>query len=170
VAVAAGCSGGGHGGTAQSASTAPVTPPSSSQASTPTADARTQVLEQYTAFWKELTPASLAPASQRRPLLAPFAADPELASLLKGIARDRQAGRVFYGQPLVRAELTQLSESRGVAVVSDCQDATHTGDKDLRTGRLLTKGTARTLVVATLHRSSDSKWRVTFVSFPRRRC
>jgi hypothetical protein len=163
----AGCSGDGQAGTAQSAPPAPQSSPSVS----PTAptDVKTEVLDQYRAFWAHLTPASLAGEERRREILAPFTADPELKSLISGIAKDRARGRVFYGQPVVRPRVTQLSESQGVAVVRDCQDASHTGDKDVRTGRRLTKGSPRTLVVATLHRLR-SAWRVVFVSFPSSSC
>jgi hypothetical protein len=165
IALIAGCGGGGHvtvtDGPTDSAS--PTSPPPTS------AFAQQQVLDQYRAFWAELTPASRAAANSRRAMLAPYAADPELKSLIQGMARDRANGRVFYGQPVVRASVTQFSDMRGVAVVRDCQDATHTGDKDVRTGRVLTKGTAHTLVVATLHKLAAG-WRVVFVSFPSQSC
>src|SRR4051812_675068 len=41
-----------------------------------------QVLEEYRAFWRSLTPAANAPSTDRRQLLAPLAVDPELKSLL----------------------------------------------------------------------------------------
>lgn len=165
IAFIAGCGGSGH-ATVTDGATGSASPTSTPSIS---ASGQHQVLDQYRAFWAELTPASHAVASRRRAMLEPFAADPELKSLVQGMARDRANGRVFYGQPVVRASVTQFSEVRGIAVVRDCQDATHTGDKDARTGRVLTKGTAHTLVVATLHKLATS-WRVVFVSFPRQSC
>src|SRR3954447_12412728 len=91
IAVAAGCSGGGHGGTAQSASTAPVSPPATSPGvASPSVDVRAQVLNQYRAFWAHLTPASRAVPSSRVAILSPFAVDPELRSLLTGMASGDQ--------------------------------------------------------------------------------
>jgi len=127
-------------------------------------------LKQYRAFWRVLTPASSARASRRRPMLAPYTADPALSSLLTGIARDRAAGRVYYGTPRLRARVTAISVPRRVAVVRDCQDATQAGDKDASSGRLLTSGTSRTLVVSTMHLQHDGRWRVVFVTFPKQRC
>lgn len=169
VALVAGCGGSAHGVSTQTASTASASP-SSSEPPTPTTDLRSEILDQYRGFWTHLTPASRAPAADRRGILTPFTSDPELTSLLRGIASDRARGRVFYGQPTIRARLTQLAEVSGIAVVSDCQDASKTGDRDVASGRLLTKGSPRTLVVSTMHRSSDGKWRVSFVTFPRHSC
>jgi hypothetical protein len=128
------------------------------------------VLAQYRQFWATLTPASQTTATRRRVLLEPVSADPELTSLLAGISRDRARGRVYYGQPVTRGRITQLSTAKGVAVVRDCQDASQTGDKDMRSGKLLTKGTTRTLVVTTLHAVAGGTWKVVFVSFPRQSC
>jgi hypothetical protein len=146
-----------------------VSPSSASVTPSPTS-AADAALAQYRAFWAALTPASKAPASERRAMLAPYAADPELTSLLNGIARDRDSGRVYYGTPVLRPKITTLSTARRLAVINDCQDASRTGDKDLKSGRLLTKGTPATPVVSTLHLLNDGTWRVVFVSFPKQSC
>ena len=147
------------------------TPPASASASTSSpASAEAVILADYRAFWMSLTPASQSAPDQRRRMLSPHTGDPELGSLLAGMARDDADGRVYYGSPVLRALVQQFSPAKGVAVVRDCQDASNTGDKDRRTGRLLTKGKARTLVVSTLHRTSRGGWKVVFVSFPRQSC
>jgi hypothetical protein len=86
------------------------------------------------------------------------------------MARDRARGRVFYGAPVLRPKVTALSTGTRVATITDCQDATHTGDKDAKTGRLLTKGSPRTTVVATMNLQRDGEWRVVYVTFPKQRC
>jgi hypothetical protein len=149
-------------------STPAVTTPTTSAPPQPTM--RAQVLAQYQGFWSHLTAASRAPAAQRRAILQPYAANPELKSLLAGIARDRTKGRVFYGAPVIHATVSLPAGVPRTAVVRDCQDATHTGDQDLKTGRRLTKGTPHTLVVSTLHSASGGHWRVAFVTFPKRSC
>jgi hypothetical protein len=103
-------------------------------------------------------------------MLASYAVDPELKSLIDGMAREDAQGHSYYGTPRLRARVQELSPARGVAVVSDCQDASATGDKDVSSGRLLTRGKSRTLVVSTLHRTNDGAWKVAFVSFPRQSC
>lgn len=127
------------------------------------------VLAQYSRFWKTLTPAARAAATTRGRMLAAVAADPELSSLLRGIANDLRQGRTFYGFPVVRATVVMVSVARGVALVRDCQDATHTGDAKVSTGELLTRGTAHTLVVSTMHFVAGA-WRVAYVTFPRQQC
>ena len=168
--LAAGCSGSSHGGTAQTASTAPVSPPASTSAApTPSADVRALILDQYRAFWAHLTPASRAAAAKRQAMLAPYAADPELRSLLSGMAHGDRAGTVFYGQDKPRPAIAQLSEPQGIAVVRDCQDSSHSGNADRQTGKPLTVGVARHLVVATMHRI-DGTWRVAFVTYKQGKC
>jgi hypothetical protein len=166
----AGCSNGGHGGTAQSASTAPVSPPSVTPASpSPTTDVRAEALGQYRAFWTRLTPASRAPAANRAAMLSPFATNPELRSLLEGMARGDRAGTVFYGQDVPRPVVAQLSVPQGLAVIRDCQDSSKSGNADRASGRRLTVGVARHLVIATMH-LVDGTWRVAFVSYKQAKC
>lgn len=174
LALATACSGSQTNGKSAPMRTAtPATSASHPSALSPPASQapRRAILAQYRAFWAHLTPASRAPRKRRREILAPYTANPELASLLSGISRDRSRGRVFYGQPILRATtVMRISPNRGIAVVRDCQDASHTGDKDLKSGRLLTQGAPHNLVVSTLHRFPDGIWRVAFVTFPRRQC
>jgi hypothetical protein len=165
LSLTAACSGS-SGDIAQPPSTHSAPPSSTSSPDS----ARAQVLAQYRKFWAVQTPASVAPASKRRAMLSPVAADPELTSLLQGIAKERSMGRVYYGTPVLHPQISSLSESSSVAVVRDCQDASHAGDKDARSGRLLTKGTSRTLVVSTLNRKQDGVWRVAYVTFPKQQC
>jgi hypothetical protein len=129
-----------------------------------------QLIErQYAAFWRSLTPASSVKPEDRRRLLSPVTADPELTSLLTGIARDRRRGRVYYGRPVLHPRIEKLVPDKGVAVVRDCQDAAGTGDRSTSTGRLITRGSAHTLVISTMHRAAGT-WKVAFVSFPGRSC
>jgi hypothetical protein len=103
-------------------------------------------------------------------LLAAYASDPALKSLLDGISHERQRGRAFYGADLPRPVIQSLSEDRAIAVVNDCQDSTGSGVLDLKTGRKLTKGVARNHVIATLHRQPDQAWRVVFITYPKSPC
>jgi hypothetical protein len=169
VLVLSGCSGGGH-GSAQSASTAPVSPPSTPTSSSPPSDVRAQVLAQYRAFWQQLTPASRALAAARAAMLSPYAGDPELASLLRGMAQADSKSQVFYGENLPRPKLLRYSAPQGTAVVDDCQDSAHAGVAERRSRRHLTVGVARNHVVVTMHRDASGSWRVVFVSYTRTKC
>jgi hypothetical protein len=103
-------------------------------------------------------------------MLSPYTADPELKSLLHGMATADTKGQVFYGQDALRPRLLRLSVQQGVAVVDDCQDSSHSGLADRSTGRHLTVGVARNHVVVTMHRADDDRWRVAFVSYSRTKC
>jgi hypothetical protein len=127
-----------------------------------------QVLAQYTAFWTVITPASRAPAARRRAILAPYATDPELSRLLRGLVAAEAVGEGQYGAEVPRARVTSV---RGdTAAVIDCQDASNAGKLSLETGKKLTRGVARNPVNATLRRGTDGRWRVATVEFTRGEC
>jgi hypothetical protein len=147
------------------------TPAGTPSAATPTASVSVParvpvvdlVLAQYTAFWKTITPAAQAPASRRRAILAPVAADPELSRLLRGLVAAEAVGEGQYGVEVPRARVTNV---RGAtADVVDCQDASHAGKTNRRTGKPITRGVARNPVKATLRRGADGIWRVATVEF-----
>jgi hypothetical protein len=137
---------------------------------TPAPTVEQQVLAQYGGFWAALPEASRAPAAQREQILARYAGDPELRSLLDGMADQDRQGRVFYGEDVPRPEIEMLSADRGVAVIRDCQDSSGAGVQDAKTGQRFTVGVARNSVSATLHPGPDAAWRVVFVSYPETSC
>lgn len=173
MAAAAGCSSNGISTSAgpSGGNATPPTPSSNSTSSAPAATSeRSALLLQYRTFWKALAPASTSPASERKRLLSRVAVDPELGSLLSGIARERARGRAFYGVDVPRPRIEQLSTEQSLAVVDDCQDSSGSGVIELATHRKLTKGTVRNHVVVTLNRGADGVWRVAFVSYPKTSC
>jgi hypothetical protein len=103
-------------------------------------------------------------------VLAPYAADPALRSLVVGIAAKRSQGQWYYGANLPRPTVASTSVSRGVAVIDDCQDSSHAGLSSISTGQPVTVGVARNHVVATLHRMDDGVWRIVFISYPKTPC
>lgn len=172
AAALAGCSSNGI-STSAGPSGGPSTPPPSVNAASPTpssASDRAALLQQYRAFWMALAPASTSPAADRKRLLSRVAVDPELQSLLSGIARERARGRAFYGVDVPRPKIEQLSTEQSLAVIDDCQDSSGSGVIELSSHRKLTKGTAHNHVVVTLHRGADDVWRVAFVSYPKTSC
>lgn len=168
AAVIAGVAACGGSKPAAQPSTSPIaTSPPTTPASSPSV--RQTILAQYDAFWAQLTPASKAPASQRKQMLASYTVDPELSSLLRGMSDAESKDQVFYGRDKLRPRLSQLSEQQGVAVVDDCQDSRGSGLADRSTGRKLTAGVARNHVVSTLHRVRG-RWLVAFVSYTKTSC
>lgn len=102
-------------------------------------------------------------------MLAAYSADPELKSLLGGMATADRKSQVFYGENIPRAKLLRFSVQQGVAVIDDCQDSSRAGLADRKTGKRLTIGVKRNHVVATLH-LVDGTWRVVFISYSRTKC
>ena len=165
ISTSAGPSGGSPSTSAMGGST-PAAPTSATTDGT----SSTALLGQYRTFWRTLAPASRAGSSARRALLTAVTTDPELTSLLQGIARERARGRAFYGAAIPRPTLKQFSPAQQLAVVDDCQDASASGVVQLSSGRHLTAGTAHEHVVVTMHLGSDDRWRVAFISFPKSQC
>ena len=147
----------------------PTTSPTPTVTATATRSVQDAILTQYRAFWAKLTPISRMPAADRRAALAMFTVDPELKSLLAGMAATDAKGQVFYGADLPRAASASVSPDGSRAVVDDCQDSSRAGNADRRSGQKLTVGVARNHVVTTMSRSGDV-WKVYFVSHTKTPC
>jgi hypothetical protein len=141
----------------------------SSAATPPPVDEQSAILSQYRLFWKSLTPVAKLPASLRRAALARYTVDPELKSLLAGMAMVEARQRRFYGADLPRAATASISPDSLRSVVDDCQDSSHAGLSDGATGRRLTYGSARNHVVVTMNKASGI-WKVYFVSYVKTPC
>jgi hypothetical protein len=148
----------------------PVDPPapSSSAASvtpTPTGTVEEQILAQYRRFWTEALPAAqAAPVEKRRAILAQVVMEPALAFLVEGIRELDRAGERAYGRPVPFGET--LKRRRGIALVTGCLDSSHAGRLDTASGRILTRGPRRELVLVTLKIGADSVWRIYQTGFP----
>jgi hypothetical protein len=165
LALLAGCNDGEGGVTVES-------PPSTSASPSPMATASSEqaaILGQYRTFWASLTAVSRMPATHRRAALENYTVDPELKSLLAGMLKTDRAGQVFYGADVPRATAASVAPDGLRAVVNDCQNSTHSGNADKRTGQALTVGVARNHVVVTMAKVSDV-WKVYFVSHPTTPC
>ncbi len=94
-------------------------------------------------------------------MLAPYVAEPYLGHLLAGMARYRVRNETAWGH--VVPHITEVTVNGGGALVRDCQDDSHAGLADSRTGAVLphSAGSAQTNIVATLTRGSDGRWRMT---------
>jgi hypothetical protein len=183
IAIVGGCSSSGStpqlGNPTPESSTIPA-PPESASTSSPAAappsstsrssSTRHQIRTQYNGFWSSLPVASRAAPGRRRAILARYSADPELTSLLTGMATQDRKGEVIYGRNVTHPRLHATSTTVGRATITDCQNASDTGVARLRPYVKLTVGVAHTSVVTTMHRGSDGHWRVTFVSYPKRSC
>jgi hypothetical protein len=117
----------------------------------------------YRRFWAVSWDVDKQPASRWRAVLASVSVDPELTRLYAGTKAQQQAAIRLYGYVSPRPTVRRVAGDR--ATVFDCQDASHAGQADARTGRPKTVGVARTPVGATLLRGSDGVWRVSDVRY-----
>lgn len=142
--------------------------PTASASPTPATEQQA-ILGQYRTFWASLTPVSRMPATQRRAALAPYTIDPELKSLVAGMANISAKGQVFYGAHRPRATQASLSSDGKTAVINDCQDSTKTGLARRSDMAPLTRGVVRNHVVVTMKKVAGV-WKVYFVSHTNTPC
>ena len=83
------------------------------------------------------------------------------------IAQQRAHGISLYGQIHPRISDVRVEGKR--AVVTDCQDASHSGQADA-SGQPRTVGLARNPVSGTLHRGTDGEWRMARIDYPGGSC
>jgi hypothetical protein len=164
-AALAGCNGNGR---VQVEPIATGSSPSATAGASPVSEQQA-ILSHYRTFWSSLTSVSRMPAAQRRTALMAYAVDPELKSLLAGMARIDAKGQVFYGAHIPRATSASISPDGLTAVVNDCQDSTRTGLARRSDLAPLTKGVARNHVVVTM-KTSAGGWKIFFVSYTKTPC
>lgn len=161
--IVGGCSGANHIHTQQPPSDGPASP-------NPTAAAETRALAQYTALWPLLARASRAKtAAEKRAILSPYLADPALTSVVDAFVKQNERGQVVYGADLVHPVIVSFSLARGLAVIRDCQDSSHSGIEVASTGKPVTVGPRRNPVDSTLHLIAGT-WRVVFIQHPGGAC
>ncbi|MEV4105706.1 hypothetical protein AB0J42_36160 [Nonomuraea sp. NPDC049649] len=102
-----------------------------------------------------------AQPQERKAILEDVATQPLLDRMLRGIAALRTTGRVTWGSPVVHTFDIEIKGDR--ATLHDCQDGSHSGQADDKTGKRLTHGKSSTHLVATLYKGDDGAWRVSKV-------
>lgn len=162
VVSVSGCDGSVQGG--PSTPSAPgTTPPQSSESSSTSTNERAAVEAAYRLFWSVSWDVDKQPPARWRSLLASVSVDPQLTRLYAGTKAQRAAGIRLYGQVVPRPSVGRIAGGR--AEVTDCQDASHAGQADARTGAPKTVGVARAPVTASVVRGSDGGWRVAEVRY-----
>lgn len=147
---------------------APAAAPSSPhpESSTPTAHPsmsaatgdRSAVEEAYRRFWSVSWSLDRRPRAEWRATLATVAVDPALTRALAGTDVHQRDGITLYGK--VVAHVREVRITAGQARLVDCQDASHAGQADAKTGQPKNVGVAHAPVVALLVRGRDNLWRV----------
>jgi hypothetical protein len=157
LALAAGCT--------VTAPRPPPTTPSRTESTTPAPPDRrsganvSSAITAYNRFWTIASTLDSQPPDRWRPLLTTVAADPLLTRVLDGLTAQTAAGVHQFGT--VRTRPTLVSQTAQLVSIVDCQDASHSGTLDTRTGLPDTAGSPRTPIAASLTRDPNGHWRVT---------
>lgn len=147
---------------------APVIFASPSPTPSMSADPAGAILVAYREFFARQTEISAAPKEQRRALLEPFTTDPALDRVLRGMYAAEGFGEVGYGAPVVNPTVSKADGD--TATVTDCQDGREAGRKNVKTGKITTRGVKQAKAVVTLNRGDDGAWRVATIAFPDEPC
>jgi len=123
----------------------------------------------YRRFWSVSDSFERSPISAWRGLLAQVAADPQLGLILANARQQRRNGLIIYGHVVPRPAVLPINGA-DQARVTDCQDASKSGQADLKTGRPRTVGIPRNPVTAALVRGVDGRWRVSLITYPGGTC
>lgn len=162
LVLSAGACGHGH-HDATLPSTSARTAPAVSASPTSDEDA---VRQSYSRYWAVLPEAEHAAEERRRQLLASYATNPQLSTLLRNIKNLHTKHQTSWGYAVVHIESVRVKA--GEATVRDCQDSSHAGLMDTRTGKKTSLGVPKDPLSATLVRGTDGQWRINGFSAPGR--
>jgi hypothetical protein len=132
------------------------------------ADVRSTITQAYVNFWAVGNKAIHDDPATWRTELTVVAADPQLSLMLDNLNRLHSQSKTVYGATQER--VTRIDVDGAKATVSDCQDASGTGQADAVTGQRKTVGVPRSPVSGRLERGPDGKWRVAEISYPGGEC
>jgi hypothetical protein len=126
------------------------------------------ILLTYRGFWQALPKAARLKEGPRDELLAQHLINPALKKVAASLASQEAFQRRLYGKNLPRPRVARLDPP--TAIVWDCQDSSHAGIRDLKTGERLTVGVERNPVRATLSLDRDGHWRIARIEYPGGAC
>jgi hypothetical protein len=150
-------------GHADTQPTSTSTPAATTSDVSPAPTEQQLILSQYRSFWPLLRPASAASSvAEKRRILAPYASDPALKSLVGAFVSQNRQGQRYYGAEIVHPRISSLSIDRGIAVISDCQQSDHAGLEKAATGKPVTVGPRHDPAYVTMHRIGGI-WKITFI-------
>jgi hypothetical protein len=162
MAIAAGC------GSATTAAPSNSIRPSASATSTSRQDTASDIEHVYVEFWAIGNKVIHDDPATWSSELAAVAVDPQLTRMLSNLNTLRSRSVTVYGE--TREHVTKIDVEGAAATVSDCQDASGSGQADAKTGEHRTVGVPRSPVSVRMQRGADGKWRVADVSYPKGGC
>ncbi|TWE27527.1 hypothetical protein FHX69_0163 [Prauserella muralis] len=149
---------------------ATVAAPTTSALAAPSGeDEHEAVVVAYDAFWARHTQIRDWPESTWDKELGEVAVDPQLTRTLQAMRFNRNSGITTYGS--VTSRITEVEVDGDRATVTDCQDASRSGQADMKTGERKTVGVPRNPVTARMVRdAADGRWKVAEIRYPGGEC
>ena len=109
------------------------------------------------------------PESRWKAVLGQVATEPQLSLTLISARAQKRNSIKLYGEVVPRPKVLPVAGASR-ATVQDCQDTSHTGQADAKTGQRRTVGIPRNPAVATLELGADTRWRVSKITYPGGSC
>jgi hypothetical protein len=100
--------------------------------------------------------------------LAVVAVEPQLSQMVDNLNSLKSRGIAVYGTTV--EYVTKVDVDGDTATVTDCQDASQSGQLDIKTGERTTVGVPRNPVTGRMQRDEKGDWRVAEISFPGGTC
>jgi hypothetical protein len=161
LVLVVGACGKSHHAVALPTTSAPAAP---SVSASPTS-AEDAVRQSYTQYWAVLPRAEQeVDGERRRQLLADYAAEPQLGTVLRNIENLHAKNQTSWGYVVVHIQSVQVAGN--AATVRDCQDSSNAGLMDSKTGKKTSRGVLKDPLSATLVRGTDERWRISGFSIP----
>lgn len=130
-------------------------------------DERAQVTAAYERFWATTWSLGARPADQWEAELQKVAVDPQRTLLLEGYRALRDRNLTLYGD--VGPRVTAVEITGDQAQVTDCQDASRSGQADAKTGQRKNVGVSRNPVTGRLAKVGG-EWKVAEIKYPGGTC
>ena len=127
--------------------------------------ARAAVESQWIKSWDVYLKLPSTPSSKRKDLASAVAVDPALSAMLKDAESITAQGLDTYGDVGHRIFWTKAVDGAAHALISDCQDASHSGSYEVASARKKTVGVERQLVQGNLVRGEDGVWKIAEVYY-----
>ncbi|QGK70290.1 hypothetical protein GIY23_12830 [Allosaccharopolyspora coralli] len=118
----------------------------------------------YTEFWKVSWIGKREPDEQWAHDVRDVSGDPIAGRVIERSRAQRASGVALYGTVTTRVTDVRVDGDR--ATVTDCQDASHSGQADAATGEPRTVGVARNPVRGTLTQVPGQRWKVVDITYP----
>jgi hypothetical protein len=138
------------------------TPPSSS---TTPSSIKHAVKAAWTDYWHVYDTLPKPPRSKWKPLVSKVAVNPIRKELLVATRKSAKDGLSVNGRTVLHIKSVKLNSGGKTATLMDCQDDSHGGSVDVKTGRQVTTGIPHNLIRGTLTKGQDGRWRVKQIGY-----